>query len=102
VTSLCSSIIPRDARDVEKIVDQPHHVVELPVHRADDAGRVRRQVRQPEQVVDAGAERRERIAQLVRQRRDEGVLLLVRLAERGLRQGFRPTVKNKNHRRWVQ
>ena len=67
---------PADPRDVEQVVDQPHHVVELAVHRRracarpSARGRIRRSSRsQPR------AQRRERVAQLVGEHRQELVLL---------------------------
>ncbi|MFO0617663.1 MAG: hypothetical protein U0414_34025 [Polyangiaceae bacterium] len=77
---------PTDAGDVEQVVDEPHHVIELPVHRGERARRRRLAVRLPrDQHVEPGAERRERVAQLVREDREELVLLLPRRSERGLR-----------------
>ncbi len=73
----------RDARDLEQVVDEPHQVAHLPLHRGPDPldGL-------PDRRADSRSscsrreERRERIAQLVRERRQELVLALVRAAER--------------------
>jgi hypothetical protein len=72
-----------DARDVQQVVDQPHHVRQLPVHglqraRTTGAGLGLLQDLQP------GAQRRQRVAQFVRQRREEFVLGAVRLLQQDL------------------
>src|SRR5690606_20134547 len=74
-----------DARDVEQIVDQPGQVLQLP---AQQLARPRQhalgQLRLTEQI-DAALHRRERVAQLVGQDRDELILAARRLAEQRFR-----------------
>ncbi len=69
----------RHARDVEQIVHQPRHVAHL---AADDGAALvhpaRIDVAEPEQL-GRGADRRERIAQLVREHRQEFILAAVGL-----------------------
>ena len=72
----------RDARDVEEIVDEPDEVADLPAEhverrREQRLGR-RRELHELHRVRD----RRERVAQLVRERRQELVLAPVGLAQR--------------------
>jgi hypothetical protein len=78
----------RDARHVEQVVEQRAHVAHLALDHATcpvDLGRAG--LRRPEQGGGV-ADRRERVAQLVRERGDEAVLLAVGLAQRFL--GFAP------------
>jgi hypothetical protein len=70
------------ARHVEQVVHQPHHVRELAVHHVARARRHRRQFAHPAQDLQPRADRRQRIAQLVRERGDEFVLAPVGLAPR--------------------
>ena len=77
---------PTDAPEVEQVVDQPHHLPQLPLQ---DAVRLRqhRRVRgagEPQRL-ERGAHGRERVAQLVRERRQELVLVPVGLEQRLLR-----------------
>jgi hypothetical protein len=67
----------RDARDVEQIIDQPHHVRDLPSH---DPERLRRRAAAggASQYIHTGADRRERVSELVRQRGQKLVLASVR------------------------
>ena len=70
----------RDARDVQQIVDQPCQVIHLPLDdgRRAGAGLVAvRRVEQRQRVAD----RRQRVAQLVREDGDELVLAMVGLGE---------------------
>ena len=71
----------RDARHVEQVVDQPDHVLELPLDdaaRPDDLRILRLALHEH---VRGIAQRRQRIAQLVRQHRQELVALDHRLLE---------------------
>jgi hypothetical protein len=47
----------RDPRDVEQIVDEAHHVAELPVHRVERARDGRLPLLSPQEKVETGAER---------------------------------------------
>lgn len=72
----------RHARDVEQIVEQPAHVVHLAV---DDLGRPRQRAvgaRRQLEDIDGAAQRRQRVSELVRQHRQE--LVLVSLGSRSL------------------
>ena len=72
-----------DARDLQQVVDQPDHVVDLPVH--DLERRLERSLGlRQRQRLQRVANRRERIAQLVRQRGQELVLAPVGLLQRGI------------------
>jgi len=74
---------PRQPRDVEQILEQTGHLVGLPAHDAVAPGDARIRRRDVAKDVDGVADRRERIAQLVRERREELVLAPVR-DEKGL------------------
>jgi Tfp pilus assembly protein FimT len=66
-----------DARDVQQVVHQAHHLAQLAFHDVGGAlGRLGVAAAQA-QDVEAGADRRQRIAQLVRQGRQEFVLAAV-------------------------
>ena len=70
-------LAPGQPRDVEQVVEQPRHLLGLPADDAvapGDLGIARLEMAQH---VDGVADRRQRIAQLVRQGGDEVVLLLV-------------------------
>ena len=74
-------LVGRDAADIEQIVDEPHHVLQL---AGDDVvglglGRDRQAVLL--QNLDAGADGRQRIAQFVGERGQEFVLAPIRLAQ---------------------
>ena len=71
-----------DAGDVEQVVDQVDHVRDLPLHHGAHAGRGHRVVGADAQHVDAVADRRERIAQFVRQHGEELRLAAVGFAQR--------------------
>jgi hypothetical protein len=70
-----------NARDVEQVVGQPHQLMELPLHdrqgRLGDAGIAAGPPHQLEGVAD----RRQRVAQLVRQRRQEFILAAIGFAQ---------------------
>jgi hypothetical protein len=67
----------RNPRDVEQIVDEPHHVTDLPLHdRAYALDRGRRAAGQANQL-ETGPDRRQRIPQFVGKRREELVLLAI-------------------------
>ena len=74
-----------DARHVEQIVDEAYELRRLPRHRRGDAFRNGRIEAFAFEDLDACADRRERIAQLVRQQRDELVLAAIGIAELPLR-----------------
>ena len=76
-----ADLLLRHARHVEQIVDEADEVVDLPFqHRADGAG-IAAAVAGQAQHAQAVADRGQRIAQLVRQHRQELVLVAVRLDE---------------------
>ena len=83
ISSLQLDLAARDARDFEQVVDQPHHVVDLPLHHLADCACACGSLSpgQP-QDLQRVADRRQRIAQLVRQRREELVLAAIRRAQR--------------------
>ena len=66
-----------DARDLQQVVYEADEVVDLPLHQALDTLEIRSQSSGPAQHMQAVADRRERIAQLMRERRDEFVLAAV-------------------------
>ena len=70
-----ADLAPRDARDVQQVVDQARELVDLPV---DDVARplqpLRRRRRFARRRLGRVADRRQRVAQLVRQHRQELVL----------------------------
>lgn len=71
-----------DSRDLEQVVDQTHHVVDLPLqHRQDPVAGPAAGARQA-QDVQAGADGCERVAQLVGERREELVLAAVCVPQR--------------------
>ena len=71
----------RDARHLQQVVDQPHHVVDLPLHHLAAGLRfLRRRCSCACSDGQRGAHRRQRVAQLVRQRGEEFGLALVGLA----------------------
>ena len=74
----------RDARDVQQVVDQVRHVLHLAFDdfagRAHAVGIARREAQQR----CGGGDRRQRVAQFVRERRQEPVLALVGVAQRVL------------------
>ncbi len=70
-----------DPRDVEQVVDHPHHVLDLPLHHAVDAVKRRPGIPGQPHQLEAGAQRRERVAQLVRERGEEFVLTPVGVAQ---------------------
>ena len=77
----------RDAGKVEEVVDQPHHVRDLPLDHAPGALAPRlflRRVARPGEDLGRARERRQRIAELVRERREERILPAVRLAQGAL------------------
>ena len=73
----------RDAGDVEQVVHQVDQVAELAVHHADQAVQGGRLGRGDAQQVEAGADRRQRIAQFVRQGGEEFGLAVVRFRQVG-------------------
>ncbi len=80
--ALHANLSLRDARDVEQIVDEADHVLRLPL---DDRLRPQRLLGprlHALQDEDAVADRRERIAQLVREHAQEVILALVRFDQR--------------------
>ncbi len=77
----------RDAREVEKLVDQAHHVRDLPLDHAQRPFAPRpflARVARSRQDLGRARERRERVAELVCQRREELVLPAVHRAQRTL------------------
>src|SRR4051812_39034002 len=75
----------RDARDVEEIVDEPRHLVDLAVDHRARPFELRREAALLGEQRDRVADRRERVAQLVRQHGEELVLAPVGFAQRLLR-----------------
>ena len=77
----------RDARDVEQVVDQAHQVPHLPLHRLHGALDPLRPRLRPRpdgaQKVQRADDGRERVAQLVRQQREELVLAPIGLGQLG-------------------
>ena len=71
-----------DAGHLEEVVDEPHHVVDLALHELAHPLRVRMVACCEPQDVQRIADRSERIAQLVREDRQELVLAAVGLLER--------------------
>ncbi len=63
----------RDSGHFHQVVDQPRHVADLPIHHLQDTRPALAELRQP-QHADRVADRRERIAQLMREHREERVL----------------------------
>ncbi len=74
-------LVLRDPRHVQQIVGQPHEMQHLPLHRRagafDDVGVAAREAHH----FDRGADRRERVAQFVRQGREEFVLAAIGVAQ---------------------
>jgi hypothetical protein len=64
----------RDARDVEQVFDEARHLRDLPVHRFEELLLALAHERLAAKHVQRRAQRRERVAQLVRERREEFVL----------------------------
>ncbi|MCY1213798.1 hypothetical protein D9M72_255950 [compost metagenome] len=71
----------RDARDFHEVVHEPHHVVDLAAHEFVVAQRLGGLIRLALQQRQRGAHRRERVAQLVRQRGKKLGLALVGLVQ---------------------
>ena len=71
----------RDARDVEQVVDQSREMLDLPLDGRERRARVRIRYQSARQQLAGVADRRERIAQLVGEHRQELVLLPVGLFE---------------------
>ena len=69
---------------MKQIVDEPHEVIHLPLHHRVELFD-RRGVAADAKQVKGVSQRRERVAQLVREHRDELVLALVDLSQRGFR-----------------
>jgi hypothetical protein len=69
----------RHARDVEQVVEQVRHLRHLPIDDVAAPDHLRVALGGAAQHLDRIADRRERVAQLVRERRDEVVLLRDRL-----------------------
>ena len=81
IVALERDLSPGNARDIEQIVDEPHHVIDLPL---DDVARALvLRVRQPVNLhqLHGRPDGRERIAQLVREHRQELVLAPIRVLE---------------------
>ncbi len=72
----------RHARDVEQVVEQVRHLRDLPIDDVAAPDHLRVALGGAAQHLDRIADRRERVAQLVRERRDEVVLLAIGLAQR--------------------
>ena len=71
-----------DPRDLQQVVDEPDHVIDLALHHLAHARRDRiGRFRQPEHL-DRVGDGRERVPQLVRQHREELVFPAVRLVQR--------------------
>ena len=68
--ALQADLAARDAREVEEVVDDPHQLPHLPVHDGMDRSHVRVVLLQLQQVQGV-AQRSQRIAQLVREGREE-------------------------------
>src|SRR5690606_32393194 len=69
----------RDARDFEQIVDEPRELLDLPLHDLERDRDRPRIVRRRLQQIDAAAQRRERISELVRERRQKQILTAVEI-----------------------
>src|SRR3546814_19142852 len=67
----------RHARNFEQIIDQPRQVADLALHHLTEACSLRLSGEPRPQDVQGVADRRERIAQLVREDRQEFVLALI-------------------------
>ena len=74
----------RDARDVQQIVDQSHHLLRLALHRRPHFFDQRGIVARDPHEFQAGSNRRERIAELVGQNRQKLVLTLIGFPQRFL------------------
>ena len=75
-------VAARDARDVQQVVDQPREVLHLPLDHVARPGELRIGQRAPAHDLDRVADRRERIAQLVREHGEELVLVPVGFLQR--------------------
>ena len=73
-----------DARDVEQVLDQARQLRDLAVGDVGGPGQLRLGRREPADHLERGADRRERVAQLVREHRQELVLAPVRLLQQRL------------------
>ena len=79
-------LVARDAADIEQVVDEPHHLAELPLHRI--ASLQQHSVRSPSVCLMISrriANRGERVSQFVRERGQELVLAAVGLFRRVFR-----------------
>ena len=72
----------RDARRIEQVIDHAHHVAHLSLHDASGLLSVAFARAGPRQQMHRVAQRGQRVAQLVRQHRQELVLAAIRLDER--------------------
>jgi hypothetical protein len=72
----------RDARDIEQIVDDPHHVVDLPIRHLQLCVRLGRLAARAPHQLDRESHRRERIPELVRQDAEKFVLAPIDLPQR--------------------
>ena len=72
----------RDARHVQQVIHQPRQLSGLPFDHVDRGVRVRKIGQLTRQHLRGVADGRQRVAQLVREQRQELVLLAVRLAQR--------------------
>ena len=75
-------LVGGDPRDIQEVVDQPHELADLTVDHFAGAGRARRG-RAGLETLDGEPDGCERIPELVRQRREEFVLPLIRFQEFG-------------------
>jgi hypothetical protein len=73
-----------DATHIEQVVDEAHEMRELTIHHVDRAMQRRVGFRRQARDLQAVADRRERIAQLVGQRREELVFAPIRVVELAL------------------
>ncbi len=72
----------RNPRDVEQVVDQPHHLADLPLHDRARAGDRLGVVFRHAHDVESRADRRQRVAELVGERGEEFVLAAIGLLQR--------------------
>ncbi len=70
-----------DPRDLQQVVDEPHHVIDLPLQHFQHAIGSRVVAARQPQDIERIADRRQRIAELVGQRRQKLVLAAVSLKE---------------------
>ena len=82
--ALQPDLAPRDARDVQQVVDESGHLLRLPVDHLTCTRRLLSGRRSPLEDVHAVPDRRERVPQLVREHGEEVVLAPVGVDESGI------------------